>query len=113
MAVGDKDLRKNIIEEHTWQILKDIVGVLNCFKQATDLVAWHKYPTIYSAVPIYNFLLDMLEDNDQNRQNIIHLAIRAAIDKLQKYYSKTDEPIYYIGVGKLSEMFELNLLNIF
>ena len=65
----DKDLRKYAIGDHTWQILKNTVEILKCFKSATDLAAREKYPTIYSTIPIYNFLLDMLEKYDGNIRN--------------------------------------------
>ena len=83
-------------------MLKDTIGVLECFKCATDHAACHKHPTIYSAILIYNFLLDKLEDSNTKfeKLNILHIAVTAAIKKLQTYYSKTDAPIYYIGTGK-------------
>jgi len=99
-------LKKYAIGDHTWQILKDTIEILSCFKKATDLAARHKYPTIYLTVPIYNFLLDMLEDNSKiqkansNTSNTLYLALTAAIDKLKTYYSMTDIPPYYIGTGK-------------
>ena len=34
-----------------------------------DLAAWQKYLTIYLAILIYNFLLDMLEDNSKKFRN--------------------------------------------
>jgi hypothetical protein len=75
---------------------------LKCFQQATDLVARHKYATIYSTIPVYNFLLDMLEDKEKEylEEDIIRHAVNSAISKLKTYYSKTDIPIYYIGTGK-------------
>jgi len=106
-------LRQYAIGDCTWQLLKDIIVILKSFQRATDLTTRQKYPTIYSTIPIYNFLLNMLEDNGKVFRNriaeteeteelntLIQQALKAAIDKLEKYYSKTDYPIYYIGTGK-------------
>jgi len=102
MTLADKDLRKYAIEEKSWKMLKDTIGVLECFKCATDHAARHKHPTIYSAVLIYNFLLDKLEDSNTKfkKSNILHIAVTAAIKKLQTYYSKMDALIYYISTDK-------------
>ena len=82
--------------------MKDTLKILKCFKDATDLATQQKYPTIYSTVLIYNFLLNMLEDmlNTTGEQLNICLALTAAIDKLKTYYSATDSSMYYIGTGK-------------
>ena len=111
MVIADKDLWKYAIEdEYTWQMLKDIISVLKSFWKATDLVAQYKYIMIYVAILIYNFLLNILENNDKDIQihiikteepDTIHWAIMAAIDKLKIYYSITNTPIYYIDTNKL------------
>ena len=87
-------------------MLKDTMKILKYFKDATDLAARDKYLTIYTTVPIFNFLLDELEDYDQKIQdttgeqsNTICLALTVAIDKLKKYYSGMDSSVYYISTG--------------
>jgi hypothetical protein len=56
-----------------------------------------------SAVPIYNYLLDKLEEycDMPNSSNDIVSAVKAGAKKLNKYYLKTDDTtIYTVATGK-------------
>lgn len=57
-----------------------------------------------SAVPIYNFLIEELEKycNDPNSCNDIVMAIKLGLQKLNAYYTKTDDTtMYTVATGKL------------
>jgi hypothetical protein len=56
-----------------------------------------------SAVPIYNYLLDKLDEycDMSNSSNDIVSAVKAGAKKLNKYYLKTDDTtIYTVATGK-------------
>ena len=64
-----------------------------------------KYPMLSSSVPIYNYLIDELEaycDNHNSSKEIVS-AVKAGIDKLERYYAKTDDTtMYTVATGKLN-----------
>lgn len=50
-----------------------------------------------SAVPLYNYLIDELEeycDNHESSKDIV-TAVKAGIEKLENYYAKTDDTTMY------------------
>ena len=59
------------------------------------------YPTLATSVPIYNWLIDKLEDFEENANTEIKGSIRKAIEKLKAYYTKTDSSVYTIVTGKV------------
>jgi hypothetical protein len=64
-----------------------------------------KYPMLSSVVPIYNYLIEELEeycDNYDSSSEII-IAVKAGIEKLERYYTKTDDTtMYTVSTGKLN-----------
>lgn len=73
-----------------------------------------KYPMLSSTVPIYNYLIDELEeycDNNDSSEDIV-LAVKAGIAKLEKYYEKTDDTtMYTVATGKLNVKIMFIFLN--
>jgi hypothetical protein len=67
-------------------------------------MSFAKYPMISSAIPIYNYLIDELEEycDNHDSSNDIVIAVKAGIDKLERYYVKTDDTtMYTVATGKL------------
>ena len=63
-----------------------------------------KYPMISTAVPLYNYLIDELEEycDSHDSSDDIVIAAKAGIEKLEQYYAKTDDTtIYTVATGKL------------
>lgn len=58
-----------------------------------------------SAIPIYNYLIDGLEDycdNSDSSSDVV-IAVKAGIQKLERYYAKTDDTtMYTVATGKLN-----------
>lgn len=78
---------------------KQIVGLLSCFKQVSDLVSGEKFPTLASAVCAINLLIDKIEevtfelDAKPERNEIdehIILTLQTGINKILKNYHKTN-----------------------
>lgn len=74
---------------------------MQAFFRATKHVSHATFPTLMSSIPIYNWLMDEIEDfqEDNNRSTKVKNAARAAMEKLKKYYQKTDIPIYAITLS--------------
>lgn len=64
-----------------------------------------KFPMLSSVVPIYNYLIDELVeycDNYDSSSEIV-IAVKAGIEKLERYYEKTDDTtMYTVATGKLN-----------
>jgi hypothetical protein len=64
-----------------------------------------KYPLLSSVVPLYNYLMDELVEycDSDNSSNEIVIAVKAGIEKLERYYVKTDDTtMYTVATGKLN-----------
>lgn len=64
-----------------------------------------KYPMLSSVVPLYNYLIDELEEycDNNDSSNEIVIAVKAGIEKLERYYVKTDDTtMYTIATGELN-----------
>jgi hypothetical protein len=66
-----------------------------------------KFITLSSSIPIYNTLLEhlenLLDENDEKYCPIleVHSALRLGYEKLKEYYVKTDDSfIYPIAISK-------------
>lgn len=62
-----------------------------------------QYPTLGQSVPVYNYLIDIIEDFldkrvDSESQNIINAANNAK-KKLQQYYPTSDGLVYVIATS--------------
>lgn len=73
-----------------------------------------QYPTLSCSVPVYNFLIDKLEDeydrrkaeDEENEENeeeddVVRLAINKSLEKVKKYYALTSGLMYTVATGKL------------
>ncbi|PKK41004.1 hypothetical protein RhiirC2_805119, partial [Rhizophagus irregularis] len=96
LSNSDQNLRALSINEEEWVRLSEIEELLKCFAKATKQICGETYLTLSYAIPIYNILLNKLEDfrDTPNRfENGKEAAINA-INKLKEYYNKTDTTLY-------------------
>lgn len=72
------------------------------FAKATDFIVGQTYPTLAFSVPVYNFLLNKIEDEVENSTIYeIKKAAKAAETKIKEYYPYTDGRVYIISTSKL------------
>ena len=73
------------------------------FKKGSDFITGQLYPTLSYSVPVYNYLIDKLEDtiNNDNSRTEIKNSAKLARDKILEYYPLTDGHIYVIATGQL------------
>ena len=59
-------------------------------------------PVVASSVPIYNWLINQLEDYEEfiDISDEMRIAITQAKNKLLQYYNKTDASLYAITTSK-------------
>jgi hypothetical protein len=65
-------------------------------------MSFAQFPTLGQSVPIYNYLIDKIEDfvDDKNTKShdVIYAANKAK-DKLQQYYPSSDGLVYIIATS--------------
>ena len=70
-----------------------------------NIMSSAKYPMLSSVVPLYNYIIDGLEDycDKPDSSKDIVIAVKAGIKKLDRYYNKTDDTtMYTVATGKLN-----------
>ncbi|CAB4495891.1 unnamed protein product [Rhizophagus irregularis] len=100
LSNSDSNLRPFTINEDEWINLLEIEELLKYFAKATKQICGETYPTLSYVIPIYNILLNKLEDfrDTPNRfENGKEAAINA-INKLKIYYNKTDSTLYAVSL---------------
>ncbi|CAB4475133.1 unnamed protein product [Rhizophagus irregularis] len=116
-ASADKDLKKYILLEEEWERILEIREILQHYKKCTDLSVSQQYLTLSYTIPMYNFLLDKLEDeydkrkesdkeedeeeddddnddDNESKNDEILCALKQSIEKIKKYYTFTSGLIY-------------------
>ena len=76
-----------------------------------DFILGQSYPTLAFSVPVYNFLLNKIEDEiESNMISEIKEAAKAAEEKIKEYYPYTNRHVYIISTSKLNYKLNYNLL---
>jgi len=70
------------------------------FFHATQHMSLSRYPTLTASIPIYNWLLDKLEDFEESASSDVKNGIQKAKEKLKTYYIKTDSSVYTVATSK-------------
>ncbi|CAH1763824.1 8132_t:CDS:2, partial [Entrophospora sp. SA101] len=98
MVSADKELKSYILSDNDWQRIEKISNLLECFQIATSEISNAHYPTLGRSVPIYNYLIDLIEDflELQHPEDICSAAEKAK-DKLQKFYPTSDGLVYIVA----------------
>ncbi|GBB89254.1 hypothetical protein RclHR1_15940003 [Rhizophagus clarus] len=97
IARSDKELQNFELSEDEWNRIDEVMSVLMIFVHTTNVMSIVKYPMLSSVVPLYNYLIDELEDycESQNNSSDIVIAVKAGIEKLERYYAKIDNMTIY------------------
>ncbi|CAB4422049.1 unnamed protein product [Rhizophagus irregularis] len=87
-----------IREDAEWELLDEINQLLHIFDRATKHVSHNHFPTIKNSVPVFNWLMDKIEDfQNSDIKDVIKTAAMKAMNKLKKYYQYTDTLVYSIS----------------
>ena len=81
-----------------WEELEKVLSLLEPFAETTKHIEGFKYPTLTIVIPLYNQLLNLVEDwkNKNYKSLITRQGASNAYDKLYKYYERTT-PIYLVA----------------
>jgi len=83
------------------------------FKKATEFISGQTYPTLAFSVPVYNFLLNKIEEEEERtKSSEIKMAAKAAENKVKEYYPFTDGQVYIISISKLNYILTYKFVNI-
>ena len=93
-----EELREHGMTSNEWQSLSELLELLHPFSVVAKLIEADKYANLCSVVPLYNTLLDFLEDWIVKEGHTIETrrAARAALRKLKEYYNRLT-PVYIIS----------------
>lgn len=82
-----------MFEENDWKMFKQIYNFLKPFKEVTTIMSSSTYPTLSITIPLYNTLIDHIEDaaSMDNIEPGFAEAIESCKNKLLEYYNKTNE----------------------
>ena len=95
-----KKLEKLNVSNSEWRQIDFIIKLLEPFKTWIKSLDKTQGLIIYKAFVVYNLLFNHLESLRTQKRPDLNFAIKAAIEKLSKYYSKTigkDRIIYNIS----------------
>ena len=110
LTANERELREYEFSEKQWQEFILIEDFLKLFHEVTTLMSGSTYPTLSLTIPLFNILVDHVEDTissieesnenqshednifvlDNESKNMIKEAAKACKEKLLKYYNKTN-----------------------
>jgi hypothetical protein len=92
VARTEGELNNNVLTKVEWNRLKQLVEILQPFKEATVIMSSSSYPTLSMVVPFYHELLKTLEDSMNNNEipEWLSQGCDAAKKKLLNYCEKTN-----------------------
>lgn len=101
----DADLRDLSLQDSEWELLSEILNFLKVFEETTKFLCQEKFPTIQYVVPVYNYLLEKIQEF-RNSSNSSHMrqAVKQAQDKISTYYDLTGQH------GPLSEVYGSSII---
>ncbi len=65
-------------------------------------MSFAQFPTLGQSVPVYNYLIDKIEDfldEENTKSSDVVNAAKKAKDKLQQYYPSSDGLVYVIATS--------------
>ncbi|CAB4403415.1 unnamed protein product [Rhizophagus irregularis] len=114
IAALEHDLKKFLISSNEWDIIEELCRIFEKFYKATEYMSMSKYITLSSSVPMYNMILEHIENLlDENHEKYCHYpeirdAITKGYEKLKLYYSRTDDSHLYTIATILDPRLKLN-----
>jgi len=90
VTARNRDLRHLDLSDAEWAQVKEAVEFLEPFALTTKHIEGFKYPTLSSVIPLFNKLMDDMEDWRSNTRHSeeSRAGANAAYVKLNKYYRR-------------------------
>ena len=72
-----------------------------CFGRTTKHISLAKYPTLAASVPVFNYMMDHIENFQDSEKYYpdVKNAAGLAMEKIKEYYWRTKEFIYTVTTG--------------
>ncbi|KIM65712.1 hypothetical protein SCLCIDRAFT_22590 [Scleroderma citrinum Foug A] len=94
-------LAKFAIDEHEWELLKQLCNVLKVLKDAMLFLS-HSTPNLVMVIPVMDYINEVFTNRTlqwTNLDPVIHAALSMAKKTLNRYYSLTDSSdLYHIAM---------------
>lgn len=86
----DQELCENELKEEEWLILEQVFSFLEKFALVTTYVETSHFPTLSLVIPMYNRLLNLLEETsrDESKHPLVVKGAAAGLQKLSAYYEE-------------------------
>ncbi|XP_057373479.1 uncharacterized protein LOC130694417 [Daphnia carinata] len=86
----DQELCQNELKEEDWLILEQVFSFLEKFALVTTYVETSHFPTLSLVIPMYNRLLNLLEETsrDESKHTLIVKGASAGLQILSAYYEE-------------------------
>jgi hypothetical protein len=98
-AACERDLRVHQLADEEWSLLEIVRDLLWVFRRETEHLCASTYPTFTTAIPVYNCIMDGIEDfvEAHSGSKAIVEAAEAAKEKIKEYYAKGDATVYPVA----------------
>ncbi|CAB4416041.1 unnamed protein product [Rhizophagus irregularis] len=99
MASADNELKIYLLSDEDWNRIQEVESLMECFQTATLAMSEANHPTLCQTIPIYNYLLDIIEDfiDKKKPSEDVVIAANNAKEKLLRYYPTSDGLVYIIS----------------
>jgi hypothetical protein len=78
------------IQVKEWETVELLCNFLKPFQFATQRMSGERFPTLASVIPLFNILMDHLDDIETSTTcELLRDAAAACLAKLKEYYNKT------------------------
>lgn len=91
LCLNEKSLKNLWLATAEWQELDKIENLLEKFDRSTKLMSMERHPTNSKYLPTINWLIEVLQDYLTENSDFLAVAVKAGLDKLQKYDSLIDD----------------------
>lgn len=105
---------KNKFSESEWNLLENLIMILQPFHEATECMSGSKYPTLSMAIPVLFGIQDALKILEETSQDVLPLILRLYINGLENNlnrFSSIKKNNLYIKAMVLDPRFRCQLLN--
>src|SRR2546429_7044965 len=91
MTILESELTPHKLSPDEWSNIRVMLRFLRVFKVASNHHVSESHPTISATLPVYNYMLDKLEDFLETNSNVQLMtdAANSSMEKLKAYYSHT------------------------
>jgi len=98
-AASLHDLQDQDLTQEEWDMLSILQPILTIFDEASEMMAASNVITLSRAVPLYNCVIDALEDklDEPDLPESIKDAINASLKKITKFYTLSGSQVYPVA----------------